>query len=169
MGSAKTDWDHSFGWPNRILLVSILAILWFTLYPFRIDVSPRPSGNGNPFLLGASHEEKGYLGTALNILLFVPFGFGLSEKLRERGTSHAVSVLLVFAAGAIFSYGVEFTQIYVPGRDSQWPDVLTNSSGAVAGAFLSQVFGAWMIGFLSKAENIVRRWASRIAIGREES
>jgi VanZ family protein len=147
-------------WSNWILWASVVGILLLTLYPFRLDFARKPAGGGNPFLLGASHEAKGLLGSVLNVLLFVPFGFGLSKKLRERGRSRAATLLVVFAAGAAFSYGVEFAQIYIPPRDSGWFDVVTNSTGSAAGFFFYEIFGAMAIGFLSKGEERLRRWRS---------
>jgi VanZ family protein len=144
-------------WSNRILWASAVGILFLTLYPFRPDFARKPAGGGNPFLLGRSQEAKGSLGIVLNVLLFVPFGFGFSEKLHERGVSRKAAMLLALAAGAAFSYGIEFAQIYIPPRDSGWLDVFTNSAGSAAGFLLFEILGARAIGLLSRAEERLRR------------
>lgn len=155
--SSRVNKPYLSNWSNRILVASVAGILFFTLYPFRVDLSRKPAGNGNPFLLGASQTEKGYLGSALNVLLFVPFGFGLSGKLRERGMSQRATLFAVLAAGAIVSYDIEFAQIYVPPRDSGWLDVFTNSAGSVVGFLLFETLGLSALRLLSKGEDLLRQ------------
>src|SRR5450432_3848191 len=72
-------------WANRILILATAGILFLTLYPFRFNYHVLPN-NASPFLLGKS-AKSGFVDALLNILLFVPFGFGLGEKLTERGKS----------------------------------------------------------------------------------
>jgi hypothetical protein len=88
----------------------------------------------------------------LNVLLFVPFGFGLADKLRERGKPRAATAALVLVAGALLSYGIEFLQFYIPGRDSGWEDVLTNGTGAFVGALLFHAWGGALLRFLSQID-----------------
>ena len=68
------------GWSNRILILAIAGILFLTMYPFRLNIHALANG-ASPFLLGKS-EKSGLVDALLNVLLFVPFGFGLGEKLR---------------------------------------------------------------------------------------
>ena len=75
------------GCSNRILLLATAGILFLTLYPFRFDFHAAVPGGGSPFLLGRSEKTAGLLDVFLNVLLFIPFGFGLAAKLRERGKS----------------------------------------------------------------------------------
>jgi hypothetical protein len=88
-------------------------------------------------------------------LLFVPFGFGLTDKLREKGKSRAAAFLTVWAAGALFSYTVEVLQIYIPTRDSGWGDVITNSSGSVVGYVAFEIYGKWVLGAVRATENVL--------------
>jgi glycopeptide antibiotics resistance protein len=143
------------GWSNRILLAAIAGILFLTLFPFRFALSTKLPANASPFLLGQSSKLDGPLDIFLNILLFVPFGFGLSEKLLERGRPRHLSFILTLLAGFLFSYGIEFLQIFIPARDSGWPDVLFNSVGTMAGFFLFEKWGRDVIRTLSKFEVLV--------------
>jgi glycopeptide antibiotics resistance protein len=118
---------------NRILILAIVGILFLTLYPFRFSLHPNLLRHGSPFLLVSGMKTSGPFAALLNIALFVPFGFGLSQKLREKGKSGASVFGITAVAGALFSYGIEFTQIYVPTRDSGWEDVFTNTIGAAVG------------------------------------
>src|SRR5271170_1064182 len=91
------------GWSNRILLLATAGILFLTLYPFRFDFHAAVPGGGSPVLLGRSLKAARLLAVFLNVLLFVPFGFGLAAKLRERGKSRAFTFVLALATGALFS------------------------------------------------------------------
>jgi len=128
-------------WSNRILALAVAGILFLTLYPFRFSLHRNPALNGSPFLLVSGGKTNGPLNAFLNISLFVPFGFGLSQTLRQKGKSWATILLLTIAAGAFMSYCIEFMQIYIPTRDSGWEDVFTNATGAVVGCFLFKSIG----------------------------
>ncbi len=147
---------RSSGWSNRFLLAAISGILFLTLFPFRFDFQAKLAGDASPFFLGHGSKATGLTDAFLNVLLFVPFGFGLAENLRERKISRSASFLMVFAAGAILSYAIEITQIYIPMRDSGWEDVFTNSTGSVVGFLVYELLGALIIDSLSKLEMALR-------------
>lgn len=137
---------------NRILALAVAGILFLTLYPFHFSFHPTVQLHGSPFLLVSGTKTSGLINAFLNIALFVPFGFGLSQKLREKGKSAASIFGLTIAAGALFSYGIEFTQIYIPSRDSGWEDVFTNAMGAAVGSLASEFFGNSVLKPLSTVE-----------------
>jgi len=60
---------------------------------------------------------------------------------------------LVLAIGALFSYCIEFFQIYIPPRDSRWEDVFTNGSGSVAGFVLYEILGKRLLDWMSNFES----------------
>jgi hypothetical protein len=138
-------------WSNRILILAVAGILFLTLYPFRFEFH-NPIGMVSPFLLGKGFKVSGLSDAFLNILLFTPFGFGLAEKLRERGKSRRFTLVIAFIAGALFSYTIEFLQIYIPDRDSGWEDVITNSTGSVLGLVLFEGLGRAVLPVLSSCE-----------------
>src|SRR6202161_496429 len=154
---------RSSGWSNRFLLAAISGILFLTLFPFRFDFQAKLAGDASPFFLGHGSKATGLTDAFLNVLLFVPFGFGLAENLRERKISRSASFLMVFAAGAILSYAIEITQIYIPMRDSGWEDVFTNSAGSILGFLLYESLGALIIDLLSRLEIALR---SRLTLRR---
>jgi len=155
---AKSSQRSASGWSNRILLAATAGILFLTLYPFRVDVHRALAQPTSPFLLGTAHKRAEARDVFLNILLFVPFGFGLAEKLREKGKSRIATFLWVLSAGAVFSYGIEFSQLFIPPRDSGWTDVSTNSTGSVVGFLLFESIGSPVLGFLSKCESALASW-----------
>ncbi len=129
-----------------------MGIFFLTLYPFRFVSSQRLPANTLPFLLDGWGKDSGSFNVFLNVLLFVPFGFGLAGRFRERGKPGLAALGLVLAAGALLSYSIEFLQFYIPTRDSGWEDVLTNSAGSVAGCLLFVLCGALVLRFLSACE-----------------
>src|ERR1700686_2598518 len=81
-------------WSNRILILSLLGIAYLTFFPFRFHFAASFVFHRFPFLLGASDKHSGHLDFFLNVLLFVPFGFGICAKLRKRGASRWTSLFL---------------------------------------------------------------------------
>jgi glycopeptide antibiotics resistance protein len=120
-----------FRWANRLLIVSLIGIVYFTLFPFRLDFSVALPGNRSPFLLGHSWKYDTFLDFFLNFLLFVPFGFGVAAESRKRTRNWAPGVLLALAGGCLLSYTIEFLQLYVPSRNSGWDDVFSNTLGSL--------------------------------------
>jgi VanZ family protein len=148
----------SFTQSNRILILAVAGILFLTLYPFRFSLHPSGPRYDFPFLLVSGTKTSGPFNAFLNIALFFPFGFGLSQKLREKGNSGASVFGITVAAGALFSYGIEFMQIYIPTRDSGWEDVFTNTAGAAVGCLAGALLGAAILEPLSTVE----RWLDRL-------
>jgi glycopeptide antibiotics resistance protein len=154
-------------WSNRILIASLAGILFLTLYPFRLVSHARLSGSASPFLLGGLGKDISPLDDFLNVLLFVPLGFGLAEKLRERGKRRAVILAVCLLSGAVLSYGIEFAQNYIPLRDSGWEDIFTNTTGAVVGFLLFELCRQWVLELLSIVEatlDMLLTWRHAAAI-----
>jgi VanZ family protein len=128
-------------WSLRILSLSVAGILFLTLFPFRFAM---PSGH-TLILIAGMGKTGTSLDIFLNVLLMFPLGFGVAEYLSERGKSQRLILLSSFFAGFLFSYTIETLQIYVPGRDSGWGDVITNTSGSVLGAIAFGAFGDWVL------------------------
>ncbi len=158
--SAGSCRGASARWSNRILLLALLGIAYLTLFPFRFDFSPTIVFHRSPFLLSSSVKLSGYLDIFLNVLLFVPFGFGIAAHARKRGLAIGSSFLLALAAGACCSYLVELLQFYIRARDSGWEDVFTNTTGSVAGCLLFQLCGGPLLRLASSWEDALQGWLS---------
>jgi len=127
------------------------------MYPFELSHA-KPYRYGSPFFLGSSGKAGGPLDIFLNILLFMPYGFAIGTKLLRRGMSRRTILIYTTLAGTLFSYAIEFTQLYVPSRDSGWQDVLTNTTGALAGCVVAVLFGPWIFRHLSGLQRRVQAW-----------
>ena len=114
----------------------------------------------SPFLLGYAGKSGNYFDFFLNVLLFVPFGVGVAAQARKRSVPRWTAFFLALAAGAFVSYSVEFLQLYIAERSSGWEDVISNSTGSVAGFFLLEYGGAELLAHLSKWEDALTRWLS---------
>jgi hypothetical protein len=68
-----------------------------------------------------------------NILGFIPFGFFLSLLIRKTSTSARYSFIIVILFGFFLSLAIELLQVYLPTRNSQFMDVLTNTIGTALG------------------------------------
>src|SRR5215469_546563 len=150
--------NSPFTLSSRILWLVVAGILFLTLYPFRFSLDANPLLNGSPFLLVSGGKTAGPFDAFLNILLFVPFGFGLAQKLREIRKSWVTILLLTMVAGAFLSYCIEFMQIFVPTRDSGWEDVFNNAIGAVLGEFLFELVGKSILNVASQIESRVEQF-----------
>jgi hypothetical protein len=131
-------------------------MLFLTLYPFEFSSHGKPHRGISPLLLGYG-SKTGALDVVLNILLFMPFGFALGSKLLKR-KDWKYTLLLTAMAGALFSYAIELSQLYIPQRDSGWEDVFTNTTGAVAGFLMCSVLGAWLFRLLSRWQHFLQVW-----------
>src|ERR1700733_2754117 len=111
-------------WSNRILILAVLCVLFFTLLPFYFNFHVKLPAGRSPFLLAGWGKDPAGFPAFLNVLLFVPFGFGISEKLIEAGKSRLAAAIWALLLGGLLSYSVEILQIYVPSRDSGWGDII---------------------------------------------
>jgi VanZ family protein len=145
---------------NRILLVSLLGIAYLTLFPFSFNFAVTRVFHKLPFLLGVSGKHSTPLDFFLNVLLFIPFGFGVCAKLRRTGGRRWTSFLLALVAGAFLSYVVELLQFYIPARDSGWEDVISNTAGSVTGFLLFELFGGRVMAKQSRTEESFEAWLS---------
>jgi len=150
-------WSH---WPNRILILSLIGIAYLTLFPFRFDFAAPQSRNSSPFFLGPSLKHGNNLDFFLNLLLFIPYGFGFSAQLRKRGVNKGLTLVLALPGGVITSYVVEFLQFYIPTRNSAWDDITPNTLGAVAGCLLFNRWGEIMLKLLSAWGERTESWMS---------
>ena len=149
------------GLSNRIFLLALAGILFLTLFPFRIMLQGKLPPGSSPFLLGAGDKSDSAFNMFLNILLFVPFGFGLSERLREKGWSWKQAFFATWITGTVTSYVIEFLQIYIPSRDSGWVDIVTNGSGAAIGSALFALLGPSLVDHIAKLERQLRTSLTR--------
>jgi glycopeptide antibiotics resistance protein len=150
----------SAAWANRILILSLLGICYLTLFPFVLRIFPPRVIHKSAFLLGNSAKKPHSIDFLLNVLLFVPYGFGLSAQARKRGASKWNIFLVALGIGAATCYTIEFLQYFIPSRDSGWDDVFSNTLGSVVGFILFEFLGASILEMISSWEEYFADWIS---------
>ena len=68
-----------------------------------------------------------------NVLLFMPFGFGLAALFARLGCSKRVTFFSVLISSFVVTLLVESLQFFLPGRSPTIADMLANSLGGLAG------------------------------------
>ncbi len=113
-------------WPGFYALsYFIVAVLLATLAPF--DFHWLSAGTWPAWRANASDILQ-------NVLLFLPLGLILAQM---RGTTLMQAMLL----GFMLSASVEFAQLSLIGRSSNFVDVVTNTNGALAGWVYGKLLG----------------------------
>ncbi len=118
-----------------------LFIVYGTTVPFQFDLPgdiPSLLAEFRNFSLQETKMNASQITGDLvqNILLFLPFGV-LGFLSMGSGLSNRSKVALVAGAGFSLSMTVEFLQLYSPVRHTSPVDVLTNTFGALAGAYIA--------------------------------
>ncbi len=114
----------SAAWRPVTLIGWALAVASLTLYSRGL----RPDAVGSLTATCLVCGTRGMADSILNVALFVPLGVSLGRDRRRIGVA-----LLV---GLCLSLGIEFAQLYVPGRHASLADLLWNATGAGTGAAL---------------------------------
>lgn len=130
--------------PNRdtTLNIGIAAVLSILLV---LTLAPSSSGTIDFRTLCLICGERGLADAILNVVLFMPLGLLLGARIRSRVVAY------VFAIG--ISTGIEFAQVFIPGRDSSFADIVYNGLGAVVGVGLARAWHLWLI----PGERAIRR------------
>ncbi|HEY3219297.1 MAG TPA: VanZ family protein [Gemmatimonadales bacterium] len=123
------------------LAAAVTAILTATLFPIS-------GGDPEPWLGCVLCGERGIADALINILLFLPLGAVLAAA--------GMSWARCFLVGALLSAGVEFAQLYIPGRDPSLGDVLFNTLGAGLGAALVPRAWSWLLPAGKQAARLCR-------------
>ena len=93
------------------------------------------------FLSRPSLDNPGDI--VLNIIGFIPLGFTLCGYLSFRWGRRRSIVTTVLLCG-LFSASIEMLQWFLPTRDSDMTDVITNVIGAIGGALLYRPICVWL-------------------------
>lgn len=123
------------------VVAAVAVIVAATLWP----VSAKEAGRWSSCVVCGG---RGTADVLVNILLFLPFGAGLAAA----GFSLSRCVL----AGALLSAGVEFAQLYLPGRDPSLGDVVSNTLGSGFGVVLVATASRWMLPAGARATRLSR-------------
>lgn len=131
---------------RRHPLLALFTIAYLVFVGF-MTLGPQPLGASSEGLLWraldvlASHSATSWITYSAveftaNILMFVPIGLFLLLLFGRRFWWLAILV------GFTLTVGIETTQLYIPGRVSDIRDIISNTTGAVAGVMAGLVLTA---------------------------
>jgi VanZ family protein len=121
---------HGSRLPLYLAALYGLMIVYASLEPFSGWMAPLP---GTPFFLFApwpAHVTR--FDIAINILAYAPFGFFVA--LIGPSRTSLVRLLVAIAIPALLSFAMESTQMFLPMRDADKVDFVSNTAGAALGA-----------------------------------
>lgn len=122
-----------------ITLAGFLFIAYFRLTPFDLTGG---AGLGE-IVARLTWQPLSIKDVPINLLIVIPFSFGLAGLLRRVG--HSWSRVMGLTVGSIvaLSTTIELVQVYIPERIPSLADIATNALGAVVGVLLLRlaVFG----------------------------
>src|SRR4030095_11209623 len=146
--------------PHFLVALYALAIVYASLQPFAPWIPPPP---GTPFFLFAPWPPRWTRFDAIaNVVSYSPVRFFVALVPRRRPPLGRLSVAI--AAGAALSFALESLQMFVPPRDANAIDLISNTAGAALGGLAAIVFArstAAKRGVMSLRE----RWFVRGHIG----
>ena len=117
------------------LLVLVCAIILYgTLYPFSFDFGLHEGGVLS-HLTASARNRMSRSDAIANVILFLPFGFFAMQRIIPRA-ARPIRLIITVMTGAVFSFGIECIQFYIPGRTTSIYDIATNTAGALFGAAL---------------------------------
>lgn len=120
--------------PLYLVLGYTLLVLYASLTPFS---GWRAPGHGIfEFIDAPLPRYTMAFDLAVNVLAYVPLGF-LAALSVAPGLHPFVAAVAGTLAGAGLSFGMEVAQAFLPGRVSSNLDLITNSGGAMFGAFVA--------------------------------
>lgn len=125
-----------------IVIGNTVLICYTTLFPFNFLLPETASWN--PLINVFDFHGKTTAMTKdliQNVVLFIPYGMGLSAMQRAGQKEPIMLLLSVTLAGFALSLTVESLQLYLPSRVSAANDLLANTIGSSLGFYIFHVCG----------------------------
>jgi VanZ family protein len=142
--------------PQYFALLYGVMIVYASLEPFSGWLAPLPD---TPFFLFAPGPPRfTRFDVAVNIIAYAPFGFFLALIGDRRRTSARLAIAI--GAGALLSFAMESTQMFLPTRDASTIDVASNTAGAALGGVAALAFQR-----VPGLRRRIRHWRYRVFLG----
>ena len=139
--------------PQYLALLYGLMIIYASLEPFSGWMMPLP---GTPYFLLAPGKARFIrFDVLINVVAYAPFGFFLALTGDRRST--AARFATAMGIGALLSLVMESAQMFLPTREADIPDFVSNTCGAALGALCGLGFDR-----VPGLRRRIRRWRHRI-------
>jgi VanZ family protein len=149
-------------WSLRLMTLGSLVIFLCTLYPFHFELTV---SGGLRQIFSHFSTQASRADFVANIVLFIPFGLGLTGCLWLRQVHPLVQFGIVAMASVALSGAVELAQVFIPSRFSSYVDVYTNAVGGICGYFCFYGVGNWILGaiaaFVAGLQGWIGQWRTR--------
>ena len=122
-----------------IVIISSFIVFFATLYPFNFQFSSSWSIRE---LFVDFNNSSFFQDQVNNVLLFMPFGFGLASILQRKGVKLLGQVITVIFLSAALSLTVEVLQTLIPSRSPTPSDIFNNSFGGFLGLLCFYIYGS---------------------------
>ena len=126
-----------------IWIIVTVIIVYGSLFPFNFQANDLNRATFDLFLQ-SWHDRSSWGDLLSNIALFVPFGVAGMLSTRNLRFTY-LNVLLVSASGVILAVGLQFTQLYLPGRIAALSDAIWNILGLTLGMFFAFVANKYIL------------------------
>lgn len=147
-------------WAKRSLLVGFLLIPATTLFPYQFFPDETAFRRSTPFLHWFSQDFGNFQDIGGNILLYVPFGFGLALLATQKRCRNVTMLVSALVAAVSVSFITELLQAFLPTRDPSWADIAANSIGSLIGCLIFQFTTAPILSALLRLESKLRAYVS---------
>ncbi len=112
------------------ILGGIFCIVMLTLFPFKFEAIAWGKKDAIKQFFRNPSDAFDFFG---NILLFMPFGYGLSQWLKSKSFAPVIKFSLIFSISLATTIAVETLQLFQPDRSSSIIDIFTNTLGGTLG------------------------------------
>jgi VanZ family protein len=133
-----------------LTVVLVALTTWEVTYPLNFQAQVQ-----SHWLAGMDIHKIDDVG---NVLLFIPWSLVAAWRLTVKGRSRLSTVLQLTLLGMGLSFAAETLQVWLPDRDSSLLDVITNTLGAMLGAWFGCAFSGWLSRRLRRGLDALRRW-----------
>ena len=122
-------------WAPVIFICSLLLVLVCTLEPFNFSLQAFQDGFSirTDYCPSGFFQPSGVRDWVNNVVLFLPFGFGLAGLISRMRLGSRAILAAVVSASAGLSLAVEILQMFLPSRCPGFSDIVTNSIGGWLG------------------------------------
>lgn len=121
----------------RVLLSAMVVfIVYGSLFPFDFQATGRTEGQ----IFEHWHPWRDRADAIDNFVLFVPLGMALHFGFESRAARWLVGA----AAWLVLGLGLQWAQLFIPGRVASFADAINNAAGLTAGAALAGLLAPWL-------------------------
>lgn len=126
------------------VFLSVMTILYGTLLPMQFNFAENRVFD---WKMSFAVQARDWVG---NIFFFMPLGFSLMWAVAKLGRRSRIFLVLITLFGAVFSFTVEYLQLFLPTRGSSLRDIIANTLGTALGSALLIWRGDWILHQLSR-------------------